>query len=65
MDGYELAKRLRQLPGMEKALLVAISGYGTENDRRASESAGLDCHLIKPVDPDVLTRLLATAAEIP
>lgn len=65
MDGYELAKRLRQLPGMEQALLVAISGYGTEDDRRASEEAGLDCHLIKPVDPDALTRLLATAAEIP
>lgn len=65
MDGYELAKRLRQLPGMEKALLVAISGYGTEDDRRASKEAGLDCHLVKPVDPDALARLLATAAEIP
>ncbi|HYE36723.1 chemotaxis protein CheB [Methylocaldum sp.] len=63
MDGYELAKRLRSLPGMEKALLVAISGYGTEEDRRASESAGLDCHLVKPVDPDALERLLAIGAE--
>ncbi|BBA35729.1 methylase of chemotaxis methyl-accepting protein [Methylocaldum marinum] len=63
MDGYELAKRLRSLPDMEKALLVAISGYGTEDDRRTSEQAGLDYHLVKPVDPDALSRLLATAAE--
>lgn len=63
MDGYELARRLRSLPGMEKALLVAISGYGTEDDRRASEEAGLDCHLVKPVDPDALAGLLATVAE--
>ena len=65
MDGYELAKRLRGMPGMEKALLVAISGYGTEEDRHASQEAGLDCHLVKPVDPDALARLLATAAENP
>jgi len=63
MDGYELAKRLRSLPGMENALLVAISGYGTEEDHRASQAAGLDCHLVKPVDPDTLARVLATAAE--
>lgn len=64
MDGYDLARRLRSLPGMEKTLLVAISGYGTKDDHRASEAAGLDFHLVKPVAPDELARILAAPADI-
>ena len=59
MDGFEVARRLRSLPGLEKALLVAVTGYDTEHDRRASREAGFDLHLVKPVDPEELERLLA------
>jgi two-component system CheB/CheR fusion protein len=59
MDGYEVARRLRKLPGTEKALLLALTGYGQEGDRRRSREAGFDRHLVKPVDPEVLRALLA------
>ena len=60
MNGYEVARRLRQLPAMETARLVAITGYGREEDRRAALEAGFNLHLTKPVDPDRLKKLLAT-----
>ncbi|SNS52973.1 PAS domain S-box-containing protein [Noviherbaspirillum humi] len=50
MDGYELARRLRALPGMEQALLVAVTGYGREQDRQAAFAAGFDRHFVKPVN---------------
>ena len=59
MDGLEVARRLRSLPGLEKALLVAITGFGREEDRRRCREAGFDLHLLKPVDPAELERLLA------
>jgi CheY-like chemotaxis protein len=62
MDGYQVAGRLRALPGMGKALLVATTGHGAEDDRRASREAGFDLHLLKPVDPDELERLLSGSA---
>jgi CheY-like chemotaxis protein len=58
MDGYEVARRLRR-PGRSEALLVALTGYGQEEDRRRSREAGFDHHLVKPVDPAVLEDLLA------
>jgi CheY-like chemotaxis protein len=58
VDGYTVAQRLRQLPIGEKMLLVAISGYGQREDRRHSKEAGFDVHLVKPVDPDRLHRLI-------
>ena len=60
MNGYELAQRLRQLPDLKTPLLVAITGYRSEEDRRAAQKAGFDLHLTKPVDPVRLERLLAT-----
>ena len=60
MDGYELARRLRQLANMKTVPLIAISGYGRAEDRRAAEQAGFDLHLVKPIDPVRLERLLAT-----
>ena len=51
MDGYEVARRLRQLPGMDQALLVAVTGYGREADVQCCWDAGIDFHFIKPVDP--------------
>src|SRR5689334_12750231 len=42
MDGYELARQLRRLPGMEECLLIALTGYGHESDAQRSQQAGLD-----------------------
>ena len=50
MDGYELAERLRQIPGLQNLRLVALTGYGQESDRVKSRAAGFDHHLVKPVD---------------
>jgi two-component system CheB/CheR fusion protein len=61
LDGYEVARRLRRQPGLDKALLVALTGYGQEEDRRRSLEAGMDRHLVKPVDPAELERLLASS----
>jgi PAS domain S-box-containing protein len=59
MDGYEVARRLRQEPGLRRTRLVALTGYGQEEDRRRSEQAGFDRHVVKPVDLAVLKALLA------
>jgi len=50
MSGYELARRLRDRPDMRTATLVAVTGWGQEDDRRQSKEAGIDHHLTKPVD---------------
>jgi two-component system CheB/CheR fusion protein len=59
MDGFEVARRLRALPDLKRLVLVALTGYGQEEDRRRSSAAGFDHHLVKPVDPSTLTELLA------
>jgi hypothetical protein len=59
MDGWEMARRLRGIGGMENARLVAISGFGTGDHQRRSLEAGCVCHLTKPVDPELLHRLLS------
>jgi CheY-like chemotaxis protein len=61
MDGYEAARRLRQLVGLETARLIAVTGYGQDRDRQAARAAGFDEHYTKPLDPiafrDNLARL--------
>jgi PAS domain S-box-containing protein len=57
MDGYEVARRLREQG--RKVPLVAVTGWGQEEDRRRSREAGFDHHLVKPVDPSALQQLLA------
>ena len=59
MNGYDVARELRKLPGVATALLVALSGYGQEEDRKLSHEAGFAHHLMKPVDPDDLAAVLA------
>ena len=59
MSGYQVATRLRQQPDFQKTLLVAMTGYGQDEDRRRSREAGFNLHLVKPVPPDVLQNLLA------
>jgi len=60
ISGYEVARRLRELPETRHAFLVAISGYGQSEDLEQSKSAGFDRHLLKPVDPSHLSDLLMT-----
>src|SRR5262249_9134790 len=59
MDGYELARRLRAGPATAGAVLVALTGYGRDEDRQRTHAAGCDFHLVKPVDPDEVRQLLA------
>jgi signal transduction histidine kinase len=59
MDGYEVARRIRALPGPQSdVLLIALTGWGQEHDRRAARAAGFDHHMVKPPDLDELRRLL-------
>jgi CheY-like chemotaxis protein len=58
MTGHELARRLRQQRETALALMVAVTGYGGDEDRRLSRSAGFDHHLVKPVDADEVAKLL-------
>jgi CheY-like chemotaxis protein len=59
MSGYEVARQLRARPETKHALLVALTGFGAPEDRRRSEAAGFDHHLVKPIDPDALAELIA------
>ncbi len=60
MDGYEVARKIRTIPGMDHAFLVAVTGYGTENDREKARAAGFNEHLAKPADLDLLREWLQT-----
>jgi CheY-like chemotaxis protein len=61
MDGYETCRRLRQDHGTGRTVIVALSGWGQEGDKRRAAEAGFDAHLTKPANPSVLERLLAEA----
>jgi CheY-like chemotaxis protein len=58
MDGYEVVRRLREDEACRGSLIVAVSGYGQEDDRRRGREAGFDHHLVKPIDPDALLTLI-------
>jgi len=64
MDGYEVARAVRRLPGMDELFLVALTGYGREEDRRKTREAGFDYHLVKPAGMEDVQRLLATLAPL-
>jgi CheY-like chemotaxis protein len=57
MDGYQVARRMRET-GRTDAVIIAVSGYGREEDRRRSKDAGIDHHLVKPVDVEALVALI-------
>ncbi len=61
LSGHEIASRMRRDLGMTDTYIVALSGYGTEEDRRKSLYAGFDSHLVKPLDPSTLPSILAAA----
>ncbi len=58
MDGYDVARRLRELPIGTTPAIIALTGYGQPADRVRAASAGFDEFLVKPVEPDVLNGLL-------
>jgi CheY-like chemotaxis protein len=60
MDGYQVARAIRGQPLGETMTLVALTGYGQDEDRRRSRDAGFDHHLVKPVDLDALSKLFAS-----
>jgi CheY-like chemotaxis protein len=60
MDGLELARRIRAQTALQRTKLVAITGYGQEEDRRNSAAAGFDHHWVKPVNPFKMTSFLAS-----
>ena len=59
LDGYEVARRIRAETWGKTVTLVALTGWGQESDRRRSQEAGFDTHLVKPLDPERLSALLA------
>ena len=60
MDGYEVTRRIRLMPGGADVTVIAQTGWGQEEDRLRSKEAGIDHHLIKPVDLSVLEKLLGS-----
>ena len=65
LDGYEVAKRIRSQPWGQRITLVALTGWGQDSDRRRSREAGFDSHLVKPLDLETLTDLLARLPSTP
>jgi CheY-like chemotaxis protein len=65
LNGFEVAKRIRQQPTLKNIVLVAMTGYGQVSDRKRSQEAGFDHHLVKPGDFGKLLELLATVSESP
>jgi CheY-like chemotaxis protein len=65
LDGFEVARRIRQQPTLKNIVLVAMTGYGRESDRQRSQEAGFDHHLVKPGDFGKVLQLLASVSESP
>jgi CheY-like chemotaxis protein len=59
LDGWEVARRMRARPEGGDTLLVAVSGFSRDSDRRHSMEAGFHCHLVKPCDPQEIRQILA------
>jgi CheY-like chemotaxis protein len=58
MDGYQVASALRADPRTRGAKIIAVTGYGLDSDRKSARAAGCDDHLVKPVEPEALERVL-------
>jgi PAS domain S-box-containing protein len=59
LNGHETARRIREQPWAKNVVLVALTGWGQEEDRRRSEEAGFDSHMVKPIEPRALEKLLS------
>jgi CheY-like chemotaxis protein len=64
MEGYEVARQILRQPG-KQPVIICISGYGREEDRRKSREAGCDHHFLKPLGPGELQRLLQSVQDTP
>jgi len=64
LNGYEVARKIREQPWGEKMVLIALTGWGQDEDRRRSKEAGFDHHVTKPVDPDALMKLLEMKLQV-
>ena len=64
MDGYQVARRLRQEQGSQDAVIIAVTGYGQEDYRCRSREAGFDHHLVKPIDYNALVTLISQSKNI-
>jgi CheY-like chemotaxis protein len=62
LNGYDAARRIREQCGSQEILLIAITGWGHEENRRRTKEAGFDLHLVKPIEPDLLRQVMASAA---
>jgi signal transduction histidine kinase/ActR/RegA family two-component response regulator len=65
LDGYQVARQIRQQPWGKDLVLMAVTGWGGEDDKRRTREAGFDQHLVKPLQPDVLIKLLAELPPTP
>jgi signal transduction histidine kinase len=61
LDGYEVARRLRKSPWGRAAMIIALTGWGQDEDRRRTRECGFDSHMVKPLDLDALIRLLGSS----
>src|SRR5262249_21971719 len=64
MNGYEVARSLREQPGGARVVLTALTGWGQAEDKRRATEAGFDHHVVKPTDPAVLRTLLASRPSV-
>ena len=62
LNGYDACRAIREQPWGRDVVIVAVTGWGQEEDQRRAREAGFDGHLVKPIDPDVLTEAIATSA---
>src|SRR5262249_24643888 len=60
LNGFDVARRIREQPGLEKIVLIAQTGWGQEEDRRRTHEAGFDRHLVKPVEISAVQEILAS-----
>jgi CheY-like chemotaxis protein len=65
LNGYDAARAIRELPGLSDVHMIAVTGYGQEEDYEKSRRAGFDCHLVKPVEFDALLRTVAAGRARP
>jgi CheY-like chemotaxis protein len=62
LDGYEACRRIRALPCPREPIVVAVTGWGQDDDRRKAKEAGFDFHMVKPVEPAAIEKLLQSLA---
>jgi CheY-like chemotaxis protein len=64
IDGFEACRRIREQPWGKRMLVIAITGWGQDNDRRRSQEAGFDHHLVKPIDTRAIGALMNVSSAV-